>query len=235
MLEVSDGVEDRVVTYELPLGAPPAGGWPVAIVFQGSFLPGARSFSATKEDAFGLYHLVDTVKSLLDGGYAVIAPNARSAGTTYWQTNIAPYSLNWSGCLDDVLMNELFTAVESGTFGPLNSKRLYATGISSGGFMTSRMAVSYPGRFRALAIHSASYATCGPTCVVPAQLPADHPPTLFVHGADDNVVPVSTTVDYRDKLAAQNTPTVTLIDEAGGHAWLSTATSAVPSWFDGYP
>jgi len=68
----------------------------------------------------------------------------------------------------------------NGIFGHLNNKNKFATGISSGGCMTSRMAVSYEGEFRALAIAAGSYATCGGIlCVIPIFLPRDHPPTLF--------------------------------------------------------
>ena len=47
---------------------------------------------------------------------------------------------------------------EARAVGPLDPSRLLAIGVSSGGYMTSRMAVSYPGKFRALAI--AAGASC---------------------------------------------------------------------------
>ena len=50
---------------------------------------------------------------------------------------------------------KIFDAIAAGTFGPLNSNRLFATGIER---ITSRMAVSYPGKFKALAIAAGSYA-----------------------------------------------------------------------------
>lgn len=129
-------------------------------------------------------------------------------------------------------MLEIFERIEDGDFGPLDSTSLFATGISSGGYMTSRMAVSYPGRFRALAIHSASYATCsGPLCSVPEDLPADHPPALFLHGELDPTVPVATMRAYADALSAQGTPVETVIDPAGGHEWIAEAPIEIPAWF----
>src|SRR5947208_14122972 len=101
------------------------------------------------------------------------------------------------------------------TFGPLDASRRYAMGISSGGCMTSRMAVSYDGAFRAFAIASASYATCGATCTVPA-LPPDHPPTLFLHGGMDNIVPVSAMTPYRDELRADGRVVDAIIDANAG-------------------
>lgn len=106
-------------------------------------------------------------------------------------------------------------------------------GISSGGFMTSRMAVSYAGAFRALVIASGSYATCSATCEVP-DLPAGHPPTLFLHGDADNVVKLSTMTPYRDKLTAAGHSVETVIRAGAGHEWLPEGKTAIPMWFDAY-
>jgi poly(3-hydroxybutyrate) depolymerase len=222
----------RVVHYQLPLGAPPASGWAVALMFQGSFFSAAHTFAATTADPFGAYYQTLTLAALLDGGFAVLAPEATDGGTTFWDTNVPPWNVAWSGSPDDLLMNQLFAAVARGDFGPLDDARWYATGLSSGGYMTSRMAVSYPGRFRALAIQSASYATCGPTaCVVPSPLPSDHPPTLFLHGQNDTVVPLATMLAYHDELARDGLTTDAIIDPTAGHQWIAAAPAAVLAWF----
>ncbi len=220
----------RTVTYEVPLGAAPAAGWPVVVYYQGSFIAGSRAFSATKGDTCGQYELTSTVKALLDGGYAVVAPNALGGGSQYWQTNVPPYATSWTGCPDDVFVHQLLDAIADGTFGPLDPDRRYAMGISSGGFMTSRMAISYAGTFRALAIASASYATCSATCSIPA-LPADHPPTLFLHGANDELVPIATMTAYRDALVDAGRLTDAIVDDGAGHAWIAGAVTAIPAWF----
>lgn len=225
----STQIDGRTVTYQVPLGDPPAAGWPAVIYYQGSFVPGSHAFAAAKSDAFDQYALTGTVKELLDRGYAVIAPDAGSMG--YWQTNIPPYATSWTGSSDDQLVRDLLAAMGSGTFGPIDPARRYAMGISSGGFMTSRMAVSYAGTFRALAIASASYATCSNTCSVPA-LPSDHPPTLFLHGGSDNIVPTSAMVPYRDALLADGHVAQSIIDPNAGHEWLTEGVTAVPDWFD---
>lgn len=221
---------NRTVTYQVPLGTPPAAGWPVVVFFQGSFIPGAVAFEAARNATFGQYQLTSTVKALLDRGYAVIAPNALGDGSQYWQTNVPPYATSWAGCADDVFVRQLLSAIDDGTFGDLDSTRQYAMGISSGGFMTSRMAVSYAGTFRALVIASASYATCSAICSVPA-LPADHPPTLLVHGADDTIVPLSAMEPYRDALGGK---AETLVDDTAGHEWLEGAVTAIPAFFDAH-
>jgi predicted esterase len=98
--------------------------------------------------------------------------------------------------------------------------------------MTSRMAVSYPGKFRALAIESGSYATClGPICTIPTPLPSDHPPTLFLQGGDDPIVPISTAQAYYQDLMAQGIDTRFVEDATAGHQWLSVAPQEVTRWF----
>jgi dipeptidyl aminopeptidase/acylaminoacyl peptidase len=122
--------------------------------------------------------------------------------------------------------------MSAGQFGAIDMTRLYATGISSGGYMTSRMAVSYPGRFRALAIESGSYATClGPLCTIPSSLPTDHPPTLFLHGDADTIVPIATARAYYDALVSQGIEAKFIEDPTAGHQWIPEAPDAVTSWF----
>jgi poly(3-hydroxybutyrate) depolymerase len=230
-----DAGSGRPITYETPLGTPPVAGWPTVLFFQGSLVPGDTAFAATTTSPFGEYYLTLTIKALLDDGYAVVAPDAASDGTTFWETNIPPYATSWSGSPDDVFMLGLFAAISAGQLGPLDESHLYAMGISSGGFMTSRMAVSYAGRFRALADHSGSYATCSDVCSVPTPLPSDHPPTLFLHGDTDAIVPLSAIQPYIDALNAEGHETQLVTDDDAGHQWLSEAVGAIPAWFDTHP
>jgi poly(3-hydroxybutyrate) depolymerase len=222
----------RQVHYQLPLTPEPAGGYPTVIYFQGSVIPSAKAFEAASSEILGQYQLTRTLKALLDRGYAVLAPE--SMANISWQTNIPPYMWAWTTSQDHQLMMTLFAEIEAGHFGHLDSNRLYATGISSGGFMTSRMAANYPGHFKALAIHDASWATCGPVCVLPASLPHDHPPTLFLHGLLDPAIPISTMEDYLKALNAQGTPTRAVVFW-GGHEWSPQAIDELPAWFDQHP
>ena len=172
------------------------------------------------------------MKALLDAGYAVLAPEAGN-GVGYWDTNIGQHATVWSSAPDHELMLAILGGIEDGDFGPLDPEALFATGLSSGGYMTSRMAVSYPGRFRALAIQSASYATClGTACVVPADLPDDHPPTLFLHGERDSIVPIATMQRYEQALRTEGTTTRAVVDPEAGHEWLDVAPEEVRAWFD---
>jgi dienelactone hydrolase len=235
VLALDDAGSSRPVTYETPSGVPPPSGWPAVVYFQGSLVPGDTAFSATTSSAFGEYYLTLTIKALLDDGYAVVAPDAANNGTTFWETNIPPYATSWPGSPDDVYMLALFAAISAGRLGPIDQTHLYAMGISSGGFMTSRMAVSYAGRFRALVDHSGSYATCSDVCSVPTPLPANHPPTLFLHGNTDIVVPMSAIQPYIDALNDAGHETLLVTDGDAGHQWLPEGVQAIPAWFDTHP
>ena len=99
--------------------------------------------------------------------------------------------------------------------------------------MTSRMAVSYPGRFRALAIHGGAYATnFGPLASLPPRMPALHPPTLFLHGERDRTVPIRTMLAYRDALQREGYAVRTVLDPDVGHAWIPRAPEEVLAWFE---
>lgn len=225
----------REVHLQRPQGPPPPGGWPVVLLFQGSFFTAAWMWEATPSDPFGAWHQTATIGTLLDAGYAVITPEALLDGATYWTTNVPPFALAWSSSPDHDLMVALFAALDGGSFPDVDPTRLYAGGISSGGYMASRMAEAYPGRFRALAVHSASWCTCGgPLCVVP-RLPADHPPTLFLHGEEDLVAPAWAMRLYADQMAEQGLTHRVVTDAEAGHAWLDVAPGELLAWFDQHP
>lgn len=227
--------EDREVHWQVPTGQPPVEGWPTVILFQGSFYSSERYWEGESGDAMGLFHRVRTLQNLLESGFAVITPEAHYNGSTYWDTNLPAWAYNWSNAPDHHLMLDIFEAIELGEFGKLDPVRLYAGGISSGGYMTSRMAEAYPGKFRALAIMSASYCRCGGyNCYVPSNLPADHPPTLFIHGRADYTVPVWTMTPYEEGLRDDGVDTRLLIEESAGHHWIEQAPQAILDWFQLY-
>jgi len=223
----------RRVYFQTPVGTPPEAGWPVAVLFQGSLNPARKFWEAERGDAWGAWNQVGVVQALLDGGFAVLAPDAQAGGRTFWNTNVLPWSFAWSEAPDAQLMDTLFEAMDDGRFGPLDPNRRVAAGISSGGYMTSRMALSYPGEFRALAIQSASWATCsGLVCSLPDALPADHPPTLFLHGERDEIVPIGTMERYAEALEEAGHTVQVVTDPELGHAWLEVAPEEVLSWFE---
>jgi poly(3-hydroxybutyrate) depolymerase len=226
------GLTPRKVHWQVPVGDPPESGWPVAILFQGSFVSADSFWDVPKSEVLGVWNQGLLTKTLLDGGFAVITPEARLAGTGAWETNIPPMSLDWSLSGDNDFMLDIFDGVAEGQFGELDSDRLYAAGISSGGYMTSRMDLEYRSRFRALAIESGSWATCGgPLCGIPTPLSPDHRPTLFLHGRDDAVVPIETMLEYHQALLDAGVETQTVIAEGIGHAWIDAAPAEILRWF----
>ena len=226
------GVTPRIVHWQVPVGEAPAEGWPVVLLFQGSLFSADTFWDADDDDAFGGFEQALLTKALLDQGFAVVAPEARLAGSGAWETNIPPMANNWSSSGDDAYMRDIFAGINSGEFGRCDGARLYAAGISSGGTMTSRMDLAYRSRFRALAIQSGSWATCaGFACDVPTPQDPDHLPTLFLHGGEDTVVPIETMLDYYEALLAAGVEAELIVDDGAGHEWIAEAPEAIPAWF----
>ena len=71
------------------------------------------------------------------------------------------------------------------------------------------------------------------TCSVPA-LPSDHPPTLFLHGATDPLVPIATMTSYRQALVTGGHDAMSVVAPDRGHEWIPQAVTAVPAWFDAH-
>jgi poly(3-hydroxybutyrate) depolymerase len=227
------GITPRMVHWQVPVGEAPAAGWPVAILFQGTLYSADTFWEAEQGDEFGGYNQVLVTRALLDAGFAVVTPEARLAGSGAWETNIPPMADHWQDSGDHAFMLDIFAAIESGNFGALDDTRMFAAGISSGGYMTSRMDLAYRSRFRALAIQSASWATCaGTLCQVPTPLDSQHLPTLFLHGGEDTIVPIDTMLDYHQGLLDAGVETETVIDDDAGHEWLDAAPEQVLEWFE---
>jgi poly(3-hydroxybutyrate) depolymerase len=220
----------RDVYWQTPSSPAPAAGYPAVIVYQGSFFPPSATWGEVPTSTlFGGFQQARMQALLLEKGFTVIAPSAQGVA---WQTNTG---VAWDSSSDKTFIDGLLDGMRTGTFGPIDATHLYATGISSGGYMTSRMAVSYPGVFRGLAIQSGSYATCaGVACVLPSVLPAQHPPTRFLHGRADLTVPLYTAEVYEQALVAQGFEADMVIDDAAGHEWLTVSPERILEWFQAH-
>ena len=126
-LEVTED-DVRNVRYQVPTGDAPAGGWPVVFIYQGSYIP--VQFSGRSGQPWGGFHQIRLIRKLLNNGFAVIAPEA--VDRTFWDTNTLG-GANYKNSSDYGYLSTLFDMVAEGEFGDLNSNRMYATGISSGG------------------------------------------------------------------------------------------------------
>jgi poly(3-hydroxybutyrate) depolymerase len=232
-LPAGDFVRD--IHWQVPLGEPPEEGWPLAMLFQGTAFPALLYFDAPKATPFGGVHQAELTRALLRNGFAVMAPEALGEGLTCWHTNLPPWSTDWDDSPDAALMEALYAGVLEGSFGPIDPSRLYAAGISSGGYMSSRMAVTWPDRIRAIAVVSGSWMTCaGPVCEVPDTMPSDHPPALFLHGTLDPVVPVVTMKPYADRLEEAGIAVGREVTPLGVHAWTDGQPGKITDWFLGY-
>lgn len=247
----------RTVFWQVPEGSPPPGGWPVVFFYHGwdtrTVLglfapPPINPFAVTLTDS-NAYLIPQIFHELLDDPngtgkkYAVIAATAqfRPLLGRYWDTN-DPLNSNYSTQEDFAFFPDLFGEIKTGSYGPasqFNMSKRYAFGLSSGGYNSSRMAVSFnqaPGdadAWKTLGILSASYATCrGATCLIPT-LPANHPPVKFWHGVNDTVNPLWTAELYRDHLQANGKATA-FEYHMSGHAFDASELNGtgVKAWFD---
>jgi hypothetical protein len=255
----------RGVRWQVPEGTPPPGGWPVAFLYNGTTPADLDPFAPSAAERlvaglFGIEWAPEILHELLDDPagsgirYAVVAPEPPQAAIAleFWNTNIVfPYS---ASC-DYDFFPDLFSEIKGGRYGASSQydmDRRYAFGISSGGYNTSRMAVTFNQKkkwyqgcsgwcnentWKALAIIAASYATCnGPLCNVPSNLPANHPPTRFWHGTSDLIVSIWTADDYYDELSESGIETDFVV-HGGGHELNSTMVDAngIKAWFDAHP
>jgi polyhydroxybutyrate depolymerase len=135
----------RTYTTYVPGGL--AQGAPLVVVMHGS---GENAARIRAETGYGFDRLAD------EHGFAVVYPNS--------------YTLDWDDCgkvgdvsvngvnIDDVgflvaLVDKLITEIG------IDRGRVFATGVSAGGFMSIRLALEAPSRFRAVAAVSANMPT----------------------------------------------------------------------------
>lgn len=216
----------RTVLWQLPEGTPPAKGWPAVLLSQGSWFP--VEFSRPSYLPFGGFNEVKLIRELLDNGYAVVAP--RATLNVGWITNM-PHG-EYEKTADYAVLKEVIRLMKSGGFGKIDGDSLYATGISSGGYNTSRLVLTFPDTFKAIAIQSGSYANClGPLCEMPESVPRNHPPTLFLHGQKDIAVPVGTAKEFHSLLKKEGIETEMIIDPEAMHAWIDAAPVSILDWF----
>jgi len=239
-------VARRQVLWQTPLGIPPPRGWPAVYMFQGSLFNPSWTWMGPINGPFGMYYQAEVVKTLLDNNYTVITPYAHLAGRLFWDTNVPGCATAWQTCPDSCFMDQLHGLFADDTFGPIDEDNIFATGISSGGYMTSRMAEAYNDRtdpveniyhFKALAIMAGSWCDCiGILCNVPppAQLPSNHPPTLFLHGARDFTVPIETAKEYYENLLAARFNTSFIEHPTAGHEWIENSGEYILSYFNSF-
>eukprot|EP01060_Flectonema_neradi_P004716 TRINITY_DN13097_c0_g2_i1.p1 TRINITY_DN13097_c0_g2~~TRINITY_DN13097_c0_g2_i1.p1 ORF type:complete len:345 (+),score=80.10 TRINITY_DN13097_c0_g2_i1:65-1036(+) len=237
-------ISNRWVGYQVPLGTAPKGGWPFVILFHGWGLMNSEwCWYAQKNWNYGLYYKAETIKKLLDAGYGVITPDS-SSELTYWDTNEEEYAnsdlAKWDKSKDHAVVDDLVKHCKDGTFGPCNTKDIHAMGFSSGGYMSSRVAVNYgKSVFQSVSLMAGSYYYCyGSDCSdaiakqVPSSVWDDHPPTLFLHGTRDGLVPTDTSEIYYNFIKNKGVETKRLTTNGKDHQWTANAPAQILAWVE---
>jgi len=174
--------------------------WPLIVFLHGS---GERGSDPNKLKVHSLPNVVETKE---DFPFIVVSPQC--PGGQRWNTEVL------NAMLDDAL-----------TKLPIDTNRIYLTGISMGGFGAWKFAITYPDRFAAVA------PVCGWGHLQDVEKLKDKPVWVF-HGAKDNVVPLSESekmVQFLQKFGSTKVK-FTVYPEANHNAW--DATYANPELYD---
>jgi polyhydroxybutyrate depolymerase len=165
------GLKRTYTTYvprELAKGAP------LVVVMHGS---GENAARIRAETGYGFERLAD------EHGFAVVYPNAYSFD---WDdcSKVGDFSVNGRN-VDDVgflgaLVDKLITEIG------VDRGRVFATGVSAGGFMSIRLALEAPSRFRAVAAVAANMPTLENSKCTPAGQGAS---VMIMNGTKDPLVP----------------------------------------------
>lgn len=172
---------------------------PVIIVIHGRTQSNGIWFDYSKHQ--GIF-----TQKAINLGYAVIAPDSiepTCPGEKHW-------AYTTGDTVDLQFFNNIFAWIENNP--NLDSSRVYIAGISSGGFMTSRLALNIgTSKIKGVVVHSAGDAdyssiTSANNCNtalnqnIPTNIPSTHPKTLLINGINDQLDPVIMGENYYSAL-----------------------------------
>ena len=118
----------------------------------------------------------------------------------------------------------------------IDQTRMHAVGFSSGGFMASRMAFSYPGLFKSLTSLGGGYYNCLLSCPedyedsIHLPLIKNHPPTQLLHGRYDDIVPYEWSENYNENLKANSDVETNVVISNDGHTWIENSENLCLDW-----
>jgi polyhydroxybutyrate depolymerase len=158
-----DGLQRSGLVY-IPQQEPPAGGWPVVFVLHG--------FTQTAQGIMG-YSGMNSVAE--EENFIVCYPNGINFSWNVGFTTAATDDVNFIETLIDSLSASWL----------INQQRVYACGMSNGGFMSYRLACELSNKIAAIAsvtgsMTAATFNSCTPGRAIPV---------LNIHGTADAVVP----------------------------------------------
>lgn len=172
--------------------------WPLILFLHGA---GERGYDVEQIKKHGIPKIVESRE---DFPFVTVSPQCPP--NTWWSEHAAT--------LIALLDNTLATQ-------PVDPERVYLTGLSMGGFGTWHLAVTYPGRFAAIA------PICGggfPFHGFPQRASElSKTPVWAFHGAKDDVVPLSASQELVEVLRqAGGEVRFTVYPEAAHDAWTQT-------------
>ncbi len=235
-------VNGRIFYYAEPVLPPPAGGYPVVMLFHGG-----DGYAADWIEIMGLPNAMTSIG--LARRYFVIAPESgvsdQASGSATDVKKRWDSSVN-SGDIPYIL--DIISWLPRSGY-PVNPGRIFLAGISSGGAMTSRMCQSAPFLFKRVVIVASmnpNYLLFTPSTVA---VSGDHPSTAFIHGTADWAVPIDRMREYYGGIpfpAAGGGVDCTFTDATvkvkmkcevpgGGHTWFGQYNASIYDWFDSAP
>jgi polyhydroxybutyrate depolymerase len=163
-----DGIERSFIIY-LPIGYNNAGKMPMIFVIHGG--------SGTPEGMINIANF----KNIADKDKVVLV---YPAGVQKNWNDGRPTTPNQLGINDVSFFNKLSDHMISNY--NVDGTRIYATGISNGGFMSSRLGCELSARIAAIAVVAA---TMEANTISPACKPSNPMPSIYIHGTTDPLVP----------------------------------------------
>jgi polyhydroxybutyrate depolymerase len=160
----------RSYLVHVPPGLDPACRWPVVLAFHGA---GANARQMLRMS--GLNDKADAARFL------VVYPEGTGVGPLKTFNGGGRGGTFAQGDVDDVAFTQALLD-DLASVAPVDSCRVYATGISNGGMMCHRLALDLPGRIAAIA------PVAGTLAVAPVR-PARGVSVMHFHGRADGIVP----------------------------------------------
>jgi len=228
-------VNGRIFYYAHPV-LPPAGGYPVVMIFHGG-----DGYAKDWLEFEGF--LTNVCLMAINRGYMIIAPESGISDSP--SGSFTDVKKRWDTSLntkDVPYIMDIFTWLP-GSGKIVNMNRIFAVGISSGGAIISRFCQTLPNMYNRVVIVSSVNPNYGIIPATQVVTPA-HPSVLFIHGTADFLTPYARMLEYYNALTSLtaasgvtdgNSSRKYLITHSGGHFWYSEYHDEIFDWLDSAP
>ena len=225
-------IDDRVFFYKSPESEMPENGYPVLFLFHGAVQHGISWFIGFNQWS---YRQTQFTRKSLNNGFFIIAPSSLKP--------VRPGPRAWdifsNDSKDIVFMENLFEWIQSRDE-ILDTENIFCAGFSSGAFMCSRVGHVFGSKIKAIAVHSGAnadsiYLTDGPPefdLDKNYSFSKEFPPTILIHGENDNFVPVEAAKLFYSDLQRCGIISEKYIDSEYGHIWFPDYEDFIFDFFD---